>query len=103
GARSGMVGRRPEAQGRCRISSAIVVGPQRRLVVLVAASVVALDAATKAVAVHFLSGRGSVTVLGGAFHLELYRNFAGPHDTLEGHPVLVSLLAIAAVTVLALG
>jgi signal peptidase II len=80
-----------------------VVGPQRRLVVLVAAAVVALDATTKALAVHFLTGRGSVSVLGGAFHLELYRNFGGPHDTFQGHPVVVSLLAIAVVTVVAVG
>jgi signal peptidase II len=51
--------------------------------------------------VHFLTGRGSVSVLGGAFHLELYRNFAGPRNILQGHTVLVSLLAIAGVAAIA--
>ena len=57
--------------------------------------VVALDAVTTALAVRFLSGTGTVTVLGGAFRLVLYRNFAGPRDTFAGHPILVSVLAIA--------
>lgn len=39
--------------------------------------------------------------LGGAFHLELYRNFAGPGNILRGHPVLVSLLSLAAVALIA--
>jgi signal peptidase II len=64
----------------------------------IAAAVVALDAVTKALAVHFLTGRGTVSVLGGALRLQLYRNFAGPHNTFPGHPVLVSLLALAGVT-----
>lgn len=64
---------------------------------LVCALVVALDAATKALAVDLLAGRGDVSVLGGAFHLDLYLNRAGPHDILQGHSALVSLLAIAAV------
>ncbi len=73
----------------------------RRLTLTVAAAVVALDAITKALAVHFLTGRGTVSVLGGAFRLELYRNFAGPRNTLTGHPVLVSLLALGGVTAIA--
>lgn len=72
------------------------------LVVAVAALVVALDAATKALAVQVLSGRDAVEVLGGAVQLELYRNFAGPRNMLEGHPVLVSLLALAGVAAFAL-
>jgi signal peptidase II len=68
---------------------------------MVALAVVALDAASKALAVHFLAGRGSVSVLGGAFHLELYRNFAGPRNTFQGHPLLVSLMALAAVAAIA--
>lgn len=68
----------------------------RRTLVRVALAVVAIDATTKALAVHFLSGR-SVSVLGGAVHLELYRNYAGPRNTFEGHPVLVSLLAAVSV------
>ena len=68
---------------------------------MVALAVVALDAASKALAVHFLAGRGSVSVLGGAFHLELYRNFAGPRNTFQGHPLLVSLMALAGVAAIA--
>lgn len=60
----------------------------------------ALDAATKAVAAHALAGRGVVDVPGGAFHLELYRNFAGPGNILRGHPVLVSLLSLIAVVLI---
>ena len=73
----------------------------RRLTLAVAATVVVLDAITKALAVQFLTGRGTVTVLGGALRLELYRNFAGPRNTFEGHPVLVSLMAVAAVAAIA--
>lgn len=73
-----------------------------RLVAAVAALVVALDAATKAIAVQMLSERDTVEVLGGAFQLDLYRNFAGPRNTLEGHPVLVSLLALTGVAVFAI-
>jgi signal peptidase II len=73
----------------------------RRLILAVAATVVVLDAITKALAVQFLTGRGTVSILGGAVHLQLYRNFAGPRNTFEGHPVLVSLMAIAAVAAIA--
>jgi signal peptidase II len=69
----------------------------RRLAVTVAAAIVALDALTKALAVHFLSGRGRVDVLGGRFHLELYRNFDGPGNSLAGHTVLISIFTVAAV------
>ena len=74
----------------------------RRLALTTAAAVVAIDAATKALAVHYLSSRGSVSVLGGALHLDLYRNFAGPRNTLAGHTVLISLGAMAAVAAFAL-
>lgn len=73
---------------------------KRRLVAAIAGAVVALDAATKAVAAHALAGRGVVDVLGGAFHLELYRNFAGPGNILRGHPVLVSVLSLIAVVLI---
>ncbi len=59
-----------------------------------------LDAATKAIATRALAGRGVVNVLGGAFHLELYRNFAGPGNILQGHPVLVSLVSLIAVALI---
>ena len=60
-----------------------------------------LDAATKAIAARALAGRGVVNVLGGGFHLELYRNFAGPGNVLQGHPMLVSLLSLIAVALIA--
>ncbi len=68
-----------------------------RLVATIAGVVAALDALTKAIAAHALAGRGVVNLLGGHFHLELYRNFAGPGNILRGHPVLVSLLSLTAV------
>ena len=74
---------------------------KRRLIATIACGVVALDAVTKAIAVRALAGRGLVNVFGGAFHLELYRNFAGPGNILRGHPVVVSLLSLAAVALIA--
>jgi signal peptidase II len=73
-----------------------------KLALLVAAGVVAVDAVTKFLAVELLSGKGRVDVLGGLFHLELYRNFAGPGGRFAGHVVLISLFTILAVAVLAL-
>jgi signal peptidase II len=73
---------------------------KRRLVAIIAGVVVALDAATKAIAVHALAGRGVVNLLGGRFHLELYRNFAGPGNILQGHTVLVSVLSLIGVALL---
>ena len=75
---------------------------KRRLVAVIAGGVVALDAATKAIAVHALASRGVVNLLGGHFHLELYRNAAGPGNILRGHTVLVSVLSLIAVTLIAL-
>ena len=72
-----------------------------KLAFLVAAGVVALDAASKWLAVELLSGKGRVDVLGGLFHLELYRNFAGPGGRFAGHVVLISLFTLVAVAVLA--
>jgi signal peptidase II len=74
---------------------------KRRLIATIAGSVVALDAASKAIASRALAGRGVVNVFGGAFHLELYRNFAGPGNILRGHPMLVSLLSVLAVALIA--
>ncbi|MGD9735256.1 MAG: signal peptidase II [Solirubrobacterales bacterium] len=73
----------------------------RKLAFAVAAVIVALDAATKFLAVELLSGRGRVEVLGGLFHLELYRNFAGPGGRFAGHVVLISVFTLVAVAVLA--
>jgi signal peptidase II len=72
-----------------------------KFALLVAAGVVALDAVSKFLAVELLSGKGRVDVLGGLFHLELYRNFAGPGGRFAGHVVLISLFTILAVAVLA--
>jgi signal peptidase II len=80
--------------------SSVSANARRRLIATIAGVVVALDAATKAVAAHALAGRGVLDVLGGAFHLELYRNFAGPGNVLRGHPVLVSVLSLIAVVVI---
>jgi signal peptidase II len=74
---------------------------QRRLVAAIVGAVVAVDAVTKAIAARALAGRGVVNVLDGRFHLELYRNFAGPGNILQGHPVLVSVLSLIAVVVIA--
>ena len=70
---------------------------QLRLIATIAGIVVALDAVTKAIAARALAGRGTVNLIGGHFHLELYRNFAGPGNILRGHPVLVSVLSLASV------
>lgn len=70
---------------------------QLRLVATIAGIVVALDAATKAIAARALAGRGAVNLLGGHFHLELYRNFAGPGNILRGQPVIVSVLSLTGV------
>ena len=74
---------------------------KRRLIATIAGSVVALDAVTKAIASRALAGRGIVDVFGGVFHLELYRNFAGPGNILTGHPLLVSVLSLIAVVLIA--
>jgi len=71
-----------------------------KLALSVTAVVVALDAATKFLAVELLSGKGRVDVLGGLFHFELYRNFAGPGGRFAGHVVLISIFTVIAVVVL---
>ena len=72
-----------------------------KLALAVAAAVAVLDATTKFLAVELLSGKGRVDVLGGLFHLELYRNFAGPGGRFAGHVVLISLFTVLAVAALA--
>jgi signal peptidase II len=74
---------------------------KRRLVIIIAAAVVGIDAITKAIVVHALAGRGVVNLLGGRFHLELYRNYAGAGNILRGHPVLVSILSLVSVALIA--
>lgn len=75
-------------------------GRHLRLVAAIAGAVVVADAVTKAIAARALAGRGVVNLLGGHFHLELYRNFAGPGNILRGHPVLVSVLSLTAVGII---
>lgn len=74
----------------------------RRLAIAIAATVVVLDQVSKGLAVHHLSGRGRVEVLGGRFHLELYRNFDGPGGSFAGHTVAISIFTVLAVAVMAL-
>jgi signal peptidase II len=74
---------------------------RRRLLIVIVATVVVVDQVSKAIAVHELAGRGIVPVFGGVLHVTLYRNFAGSANRLTGHPVLVSLLALAAVLLIA--
>jgi signal peptidase II len=69
----------------------------RRLLATITVAVVVVDQVSKALAIRYLSGRGIVNVFGGAFHLQLYRNFAGSGNRFTGHPVLVSVLALLAV------
>jgi signal peptidase II len=69
----------------------------RRLLAAIVAGVVVADQVSKALAIRYLSDRGLVNVLGGDFHLQLYRNFAGSGNRFTGHPVLVSVLALLAV------
>jgi signal peptidase II len=83
------------------VSEPFTAGHPRRLLAAVVVAVVAVDQVSKALAVHYLSGRGIVNVLGGAFHLQLYRNFAGSGNRFTGHPVLVSVLALLAVVAIA--
>jgi signal peptidase II len=68
-----------------------------RLAVAVGAAVVALDLASKELAVAFLSGKGRVDVLGGLFHLQLYRNFDGPGNSFAGQTVAISIVTLLAV------
>lgn len=74
---------------------------KRRLIATIAGGVVLLDAVSKAIASRALAGRGIVDGPGGIFHLELYRNFAGPGNILAGHPLLVSVLSLVAVALIA--
>lgn len=78
------MGPRPAEKGRLRLVAAI------------AATVVLLDAGTKALATHFLTGQEPINLLGGLISLDLYRNFAGPNDILPGHTVVISAISIAA-------
>jgi signal peptidase II len=73
-----------------------------KLALAIAAGVVAIDTASKWLAVELLTGKGRVDALGGLFHLELYRNFAGPGGRFAGHVVLISIFTVIAVAALAI-
>ncbi len=77
-------------------------GRALRLVWTIAAAVLVLDQGSKWIAVHTLEGKGTVDVLGGLFHLQLYRNFAGPGGSFEGHTVLISVFTLVAIAGLAI-
>ncbi len=70
------------------------------LIATIAGAIVLLDAITKLLATHYLSGGRQTKLLGGGIQLDLYRNFAGPNNILPGHAALISLFAIVAVVVL---
>ena len=72
----------------------------RRALVAVVLAVVAVDQISKALAVRLLAHQGILHVVG-PLHVTLFRNFAGSGNRLTGHPVVVSLLAIAAVLLIA--
>ncbi|HWB69412.1 MAG TPA: signal peptidase II [Solirubrobacterales bacterium] len=67
------------------------------LIAAVAGTVIALDALTKWAATQYLAGERRSEVLGGLFHLNFYRNFAGPDNAFQGHTALISVLGILAV------
>jgi signal peptidase II len=73
-----------------------------RLALAVAGVVVALDVVSKQIAVATLSGQGRVDVLGGLFHLELYRNFDGPGNSFAGHTFAISVATVVAVIAIAI-
>jgi signal peptidase II len=71
-----------------------------RLSLAVGAGVVAVDLLSKELAAHLLVA-GQVVHAGPQLELDLYYNHAGARNTLAGHAVLVSGLAILAVAGLA--
>ena len=71
-------------------------GRRIRLVAAIAATVILLDAGTKALATHFLTEHEPIDLLGGLISLDLYRNFAGPNNILPGHTVVISAISIVA-------
>jgi signal peptidase II len=66
----------------------------RRLAFIVAAAIVVLDQLAKQVATRALAD-GPVHIVGG-FHLQLYRNFAGPGGNFAGHTVAISIFTVLA-------
>jgi signal peptidase II len=67
----------------------------RRLAFGVAAAVIAADQISKQLATHLLPLDGPVHLFGG-FHLQLFRNFAGPGGHFAGHAVLISIFTVLA-------
>lgn len=76
-------------------------GPGRvRLLLAVAGSVLALDAVTKFLAVHQLSGRDPIVLLDGALTLRLVRNPGAAFGMAQGLTVVLTLIAVAVVVVI---
>jgi signal peptidase II len=67
----------------------------------VAATVVALDALSKALVAQWLRP-GQVIHAGPLLELDLYYNHAGARNALTGHPVLVSVISMLAIVALLL-
>jgi signal peptidase II len=70
----------------------------RRLAFIVAATVVIADQVSKQLVTHLL-GESPVQLFGG-FHLQLFRNFAGPGGSFVGHTLLISIFTVAAAVAL---
>jgi len=75
---------------------------RRRLAVLLpmAATVLALDAVTKAVVVRALSDRSPVRLLGGVVHLTLTRNSGAAFGLGAGATILFTMVAVAVVVII---
>jgi signal peptidase II len=71
----------------------------RKLAFAVAAAVLLADQVAKQIATRTLAD-GPVQVVGG-FHLQLYRNFAGPGGSWAGHTIPISIFTVVAALALA--
>ncbi len=78
----------------------VAAGPRIRLLALIAAAVLAVDVATKVLAVAELEGREPVALLGGLVNLVLVRNPGAAWSLATGYTWVLSLIAIAIVVVL---
>jgi signal peptidase II len=74
--------------------------PRLALLLIVAVVVLALDIATKHLAVDRLSDRGPVEVVDGVLHLELVRNSGAAFGFASGLTVVLSVVAVTVVVVI---
>ena len=101
-----IVDQQPDRSGETRpgSSTAPVPGaprcPRTRLLLGIAAAVLALDLATKLVVVATLSDREPVRLLGGALYLTEARNTGAAFSFAEGATVLFTLIAAVVVVVI---